>query len=612
MHNPLTEGERALLRFLDDNLPADESWKEGEPLENYNGWLIFAQPFLNGKRPDVVVFNPQVGVTIIEVKDWDLDCYEVEYREEGGEGERAKLYVRTNGERYSVKPPIRQVEYYKEVLIGQLVPGIGENIDNVSRSFGLIKAGVYFHKSTTSRCCTMFFPDGKPDYIPLFGYDSLCKERINEVVPDVRWFKSRFWKTDWNKEILFWLKPPFHSIEQGTKLKLKGNQNKIAEPQPGHFRIRGAAGSGKTQALAYRAAKLASQNMNVLVVTYNITLWHYIKDMIARAPFPFPWDRITFDHFHGFCKAKLNEFDKPWPESAGYDDDFFFKSVVPNAVMDAVNRRKYQRYDAILIDEGQDFEYEWYFMLNSCFLSVRDELVVVCDKKQNVYERDLSWLDKRQYRKGLEKFGDYIDLSISYRLPPIVADMAISFADTFHLDSDIRLKKNDEQLTLLNENHILWKNIAESKIDEEVFGVYELLKNKGYSASDTVVLLPNHKLGLEVVDYFGDKGINVNHVFGLTKEDSKHHKKSFWMGDGRIKMCTIYSFKGWESLNVVIYIPQDQVGRASFDEDEDILSADNLDALVYTAITRTRCNLIILNNNSRYKSFGSKYSSEWK
>ena len=69
MHNPLTEGERALLRFLDDNLPKDNNWRDGNPLEDYNGWLIFSQPFLDGKRPDVVIFNPQVGVTFIEVMD---------------------------------------------------------------------------------------------------------------------------------------------------------------------------------------------------------------------------------------------------------------------------------------------------------------------------------------------------------------------------------------------------------------------------------------------------------------------------------------------------------------------------------------------------------------
>ena len=48
LKNPLTDGERALLYYLDKELPRDLRWKSGDALSNYQGWLIFAQPFLNG------------------------------------------------------------------------------------------------------------------------------------------------------------------------------------------------------------------------------------------------------------------------------------------------------------------------------------------------------------------------------------------------------------------------------------------------------------------------------------------------------------------------------------------------------------------------------------
>lgn len=607
MHNPLTEGERALIEFLDKKLPKDSAWKEGDHLKDYKGWLIFAQPYLNGTRPDVVIFNPQVGMVIYEVKDWHLNSYEIDVH--------GNVRVKNQAGSNVILSPIKQVEHYREVLIGQLIPLIGETIDGNKSFFGLIKTGVYFHNSTTKECESLFFPQGKPPYYPMFGHDSLSDDHISEIVPDVRRSNSYYWKKEWNEEIIFWLKPPYHSIEQGTVLKLKGNQNRIAEPQSGHFRVRGTAGSGKTQALAYRAAKLASQGFNVLIVTFNITLWHFIKDMIARAPFGFYWDKIKFDHFHGFCKDILNEYEMKWPTNNNDEGgERFFKVIVPSAVAYAINcnkHHKYQKYDAILIDEGQDFEYEWYDLLNSYFIAQRDELVVVCDKNQNVYERDLLWLDKRQNRRGLEKFGDYIDLTISFRLPPIVADMAIEFADKFGLKSELKLKKAEDNLMLIDYEHIIWKNIDESQLTTEVYSIYGLLKDKGFHPSDTVVLFPNHKLGLDVVGFFENNGIHINHVFGLDYNDRRRHKKSFWMGDGRLKMCTIYSFKGWESQNVVIYIPEDYVFKINFDGEEDLSSADNLDSLVYTAITRTRCNLIVLNNNSRYKTFGSKYSSEW-
>ena len=67
LKSPLTSGEIRLLQYLDENLPKDEHWKNDDKLSDYKGWLIFAQPFLNGTRPDVKVYNPYVGMVIFEV-----------------------------------------------------------------------------------------------------------------------------------------------------------------------------------------------------------------------------------------------------------------------------------------------------------------------------------------------------------------------------------------------------------------------------------------------------------------------------------------------------------------------------------------------------------------
>ena len=142
MHNPLTEGERALLKYLDDNLPKDNVWKEGDNLKDYKGWIIFAQPYLNGTRPDVVIFNPQIGIVIYEVKDWHLNLYEID--------NWGNVRVKNQVESIDILSPIKQAEHYKEVLIGQLIPLIGEAIDGNKRFFGLIKTGVYFGVSFES------------------------------------------------------------------------------------------------------------------------------------------------------------------------------------------------------------------------------------------------------------------------------------------------------------------------------------------------------------------------------------------------------------------------------------------------------------------------------
>jgi hypothetical protein len=605
-NNLLTIGEKALIKYLDTYLPKDPIWKKEHGLKNYKGWLIFAQPFLNGTRPDVIIFNPQVGLVIYEVKDWNLNKYEWKK----GEG----LFVNDGHGTYPVKSPIDQVEHYKEKLIGQLVPNIGEAIDRNEKNFGLIKTGVYFHNAKTEQCREKLGSKIKDfKYFPFFGFDSLTEGQLKDIVPDVNLTNSFYWDRNWNEDILFWLIPPFHSIEQGTKLKLRGNQLKVAEPKRGHHRIRGVAGSGKTQALAYRAGALASQGYNVLIISFNITLWHYVKDMIARSPFAFSWRQFSFTHFHGFCKDRLNEFERKWPKSPHRTEfekqeehekalEYFFKVTVPNAVVDAVRGNRYQKYDAILIDEGQDYHYEWYAMLDKYFLSNRDEVMIVCDKRQNIFERELDWLDKRITKAGLEKFKEpYIDLTITFRLPKRVALMSNEFSEVFGLNQELKVGKFEENPVLVHSHHIVWLNIKNDEWKSFIHNSFLRLKREGYSPSDMVILLPSHKLGKEAVQLFREKNIEVNHVFEEDTEARYHpHKKAFWMGDSRLKMSTIHSFKGWELLNIVLFIPE-----------ESLENYRRLDAVVYTALTRTRENIIILNANKRYNFFGEKFPKKW-
>lgn len=601
LHNPLTEGEKALILFLDNNLPKDINWKKNQRLSDYHGWLIFAQPFLNGSRPDIIIFNPYVSVMIYEVKDWKLIHYNFVIDCNGSES----LHVKDSKGSYKIKDPCNQVKHYKEIIIGQLIPDIGEMVDRNKNNYGLIKTGLYFHNENTNDVREFFKKTDIENVksFPIIGNDYLRKENIEEIIPDVKYkYGSKFWKRKWNDDLMFWLNPPEHSIEQGKPLTLKNNQFKIAEPNTGHHRVRGVAGSGKTQALAYRAAKLASMGLSVLVVTFNITLWHYIKDMIARAPFKFQWNKITFNHFHGFCKDVLNSFEINWPEYKGIDIEYFFQHTIPEIVINATQKRKVTKYDAILIDEGQDYHYEWYSLLANYFLSNRDEVLVVIDKKQNIYDRKLDWLDKRITRQGLEKFKDpYIDLTVSFRMPSGIAGMTNNFSELFKLNQELKVNKTEFESALIYTQHLVWININESDWLSFVYSAYLRLKKEEKHPSDVIILLPNHKQGIECVKFFESINIEVNHVFEEDLENNYHiHKKSFWLGDSRVKMSTIHSFKGWELNNIVILIPPNAPG-----------SKENLDAVVYTAMTRTKENLIVLNTNNRYNKFGDDLPGKW-
>ncbi len=577
-HNPLTEGEEKIAKFLDDILPEE--------------WDIFVEPYLNGNRPDIIIFNPQVGVMIYEVKDWDLNSYHWKDRQ---------LFVKSEEDYNPKKSPVGQVNHYRLKIIDQLVPSIGEEVDKKRSFFGLIKTGIYFHKITGEYARNFF---NNSNFPVIIGYDDLYDSNLKNIVPDSDISKGKYMREEWVKEIRFWLKPPFHSLEQTQHLELSPEQKKHAEPQPGHFRLRGATGSGKTFVIAYRAAKLASQGLNVLVITYNITLWHYIKDMIARIPFEFEWKKITFNHFHGFCNDVLNKWGIPAPHEEYLEN---IATTVESALKMKVSQgenKDIQKFDAILIDEGQDFEWEWYSCLSK-FLTKRNELFLVCDKKQNLYERDLGWVDGEM--RNVQFRGRWRELKTIYRLPKKIGDAANRFSKMFGLDQSLEVEEY-VQLKLSERSlkpHIVWKNIQSGFWLYHIKDAYEQIKlvqsesDEGHP-SDIVILLPTNQMGMKAVRYFEKLKIEVNHVFeNDTEKETHRHKKAFWLGDSRLKMCTIHSFKGWEAMHVILLIP------SSWTESE------NLDAIVYTAMTRTRENLIVLNYNKRYVEYGKSLPSEW-
>ena len=157
LHNPLTEGERTLARFLDNTLTQE--------------WDIFVQPYLNGRRPDIIVFNQDVGVIIYEVKDSDLSSCS-----------------KKNG-KLQVKKAVKQVGQFKEKII-DIVPDLGEEMDKNKLAFGLVKTALYFH-NTQGKILRKFF--NKP-FPKLIGYDDLVGSNLRNILPfskeAVRHFKS--------------------------------------------------------------------------------------------------------------------------------------------------------------------------------------------------------------------------------------------------------------------------------------------------------------------------------------------------------------------------------------------------------------------------------------
>lgn len=559
--NKLQEGEREIASYFHSNLSDD--------------WEVYVQPFLNGSRPDIIILNPNFGVMIVEVKDWDLSNFYFE----GG-----NLYFGTG--KYQKLDPIEQAERYRKNLL-DIIPGL----DKYYSSFSL---GVYLHKESQEYVDTFFKSSPRmSSNVLLLGNDGLDVSKIENI------FQKKSIKTnpipeDLLNEIRNWLNPPEHFKENCSTIKLTEDQQYHATPKEGRHRIRGVIGSGKTLVLAYRAAALAEKNNKVLVVTYNKTLRHYIEDLIKRTPFKFRRSLIVCTHFHKFCADTLTDMGYPIPlKEEEEDDDYnandlYFKETLPNYVKKALRLAKKSNasieqyhYDAILIDEGQDFELEWYELLCK-FLSQRNELVLMCDKAQNIYGRDINWTEMKGFR------GRWGELKTCQRLPQIVVREANRFAETYLPDIEMHA---EEYQTQLFDPELRWISCS---LKEDAFNQAEaaydyLCKEKGQHPTDIVMLFSMINWGEEMVERFKQKRkLEVNDTF------SDRHKKAFWMGDARTKMSTIHSFKGWELKNIIIVI--DYASRS-----------DKKSSCIYTAIGRTQENLIVINLSKDYDNYGKMW-----
>ena len=166
------------------------------------------------------------------------------------------------------------------------------------------------------------------------------------------------------------------TAEQQRILDILANQPKAA--------IRGVAGSGKTILALAKAQSLARAGLRTLLLCYNRPL----KDWLQEAMPESFGDGLVIDTYHGLaddlCKAaglRLQEMGNP-------RDQAFWKETAPEALMQACERLGPEhKYDAVVVDEGQDFHDLWWTSLDSVFRDPGNKACyyVFYDPKQNLY-----------------------------------------------------------------------------------------------------------------------------------------------------------------------------------------------------------------------------------
>jgi hypothetical protein len=271
--------------------------------------------------------------------------------------------------------------------------------------------------------------------------------------------------------------------------------------------ITGAAGTGKTVLAVERARQIAADGGSVLLLCFNAPLAHRLRSQVEDD------SRITAGSFHGFAAERSG------PRPVGMSDREWFDVVLPaNAFESCIQDGS--RWDAIIIDEGQDFMPEWLEMLELLLEEDgRGIVVLFSDEHQNLFRPNGA--------AGLPELPMPLDLNC--RNTPEINVRALAPLGLLGTTSEA---PSEVEPTLIG--------AAAGALFERVRKeLYRIVVEEEVAVADIVVLSPSRAFVDSLVGTRLGRW-NVVSVFedGLVCE-------------------TVHRFKGLEALAVVLAIPDD-------------------------------------------------------
>jgi superfamily I DNA and RNA helicase len=143
--------------------------------------------------------------------------------------------------------------------------------------------------------------------------------------------------------------------------------------------VHGSAGTGKTIVAQEFAKRLAAKKRTVLLLFYN-------KGIAAKVRYAFERDSsVSVSTFSSFAKRLVKACDPAWWEAQTTKDDDFWQLSLPSRLLE-IPADKQPQFDAIIVDEGQDFKPEWFEYLHTLLKPGADsQFCVFLDEHQDIF-----------------------------------------------------------------------------------------------------------------------------------------------------------------------------------------------------------------------------------
>jgi hypothetical protein len=143
------------------------------------------------------------------------------------------------------------------------------------------------------------------------------------------------------------------------------------------FVVKGAAGTGKTVLATNSARRLSAEGRKTLLLCFNRLLADNLSGQLRDI------QGLTVNSFDGFARAIAHTYG--WSTDDPGDHPFL--------VLEA-SKKPGMQFDAIVVDEAQDFDDDWWDALLALLPNEKSILQVYADSAQNIYEGS-----------GLERFS---------------------------------------------------------------------------------------------------------------------------------------------------------------------------------------------------------------
>ena len=529
--------ERRLFRLFQAQLPDD--FVVLHSVE----WLVRERRFDRDGEADFLIVHPDLGILVLEVKGggvrvddqsgtWStVDRHGEEHVLKRSPFDQAKHNAYALRDKLEEMPATRPFEY--RVEYGVALPDVTVGSDGI---------GAYGHRekiidstdlpALEAAVRRVMGPPGEVSPLPKAAVDAVVDafKPVREIVR--RGLNAETLEAE---EQIIRLTEQQYRVLDGLRLNTRAL-------------ISGCAGSGKTMLALEKARRLAREGSRVLFTCFNRALAEWIREQLRGEP-PEVSGNVEVHHYHSLAYRWCDRAGVQIPPVPDDGTQHHFSKVVPEKFLEAIERTE-ERFDAVIVDEGQDFKTDWFVTL---LYLLRDEdrgvYYIFYDDNQRIYTQEAVFpFDGVRYSlsvncRNTQRIHEAVIRYYRGALPPTVQGPE---------GREIELVDARGGRPLNGLSRALHRLVTEERVPR----------------NHIVVLTPNSEAKSALKE-----GARVGTVELTWKPNP---------GPNQVRVATIYSFKGLESPIVVVAELDRLAARGTYD------------AVLYVALSRARSHVVVV------------------